>query len=239
MPPRVRLPPKLCVECNNKGRLVKRLNIIVCIECNKLDKYTLITKTNAKLNYFLTEDDLDDDNLISYEGKIGYGPATYFTIHDIKYKVCNKHNVNINECEHLINKLINDKKKRKEERRLKGNAKIEVNRDKRKDSLVNALHKAGLELRSDSELCSKYIIGEFENSKSSNIIEKIVKRMCQMKYLYEYCHMEECKDKVYEERNKYRNSNYYEFSSISDDAELMALDKYSNSNYPTIFPWQV
>ena len=81
MPPHVRLPPKLCVECNSKGRLIKRLNIIVCIDCNKLDKYTLITKTNAKLKYFLTDDDLDDDNLISYEGKSGYGPATYFTIY--------------------------------------------------------------------------------------------------------------------------------------------------------------
>ena len=239
MPPRVRLPPKLCVECNQKGRLVKRMNMIVCIHCNKLDKYTLITKTNAKLNYFLTEDDLDDDNLKYYEGKIGYGPATYFTIYDIKYKLCNKHNVNINECDNLVNKLINDKKHRKEERRIKGNENFELQRNKRKDILVNALHKAGLELRSDSQLCSKYITDDFTTKQSPDIVDKIVKRMCQMKYLYDYCHMEECKDKIYEERNKYRNSEYYEFSSISDDAELMALDKYSNSKYPTIFPWQV
>ena len=243
-----RLPPKLCVECNHKGRLVKRLNIIVCIECNKLDKYTLITKTNAKLKYFLTEDDLDDDNLTYYEGSIGYGPATYFTIYDIKNKICQKHNVILSECDNLIKKLINDKETRKGERRIKGKEKIILQRTKRQDILVNALRAAGLDLRTDSQLCSKYISGGFEKTKNNsnsnsnsntNIVEQIVKRMCQMKYLYDYCHMEECKDKIYEERNKYGSSEYDDFSSISDDAELMALDKYSHSKYPIIFPWQV
>ena len=219
--------------------------MIVCIECNKLDKYTLITKTNAKLKYFLTEDDLDDSNLPNYEGKSGYGPGTYFTIYDIKNKLCEKNNANIDQFDNVLAKLLSDKKKRKEDRIVKSNAKIQLQRTKRKEILVNALQKAGLEFRNDSELCSKYINDNFTTKQSDDIVDKIVKRMCQMKYLYDYCHMAECKNIVYDEYMDMRNNDeysyfeYYAHGSISDEAEILALQKYSNSVYPQIFPWQI
>ncbi len=39
-----------CVEClTNKGTFRSRLERTLCSECSKLDKYTLITKTNCKI----------------------------------------------------------------------------------------------------------------------------------------------------------------------------------------------
>ena len=279
MPPKMKAPPKLCIECNQKGRLVKKLNIIICIECNKLDKYTLITKTKSKLKYFLTDDDLDDEHLVSYEGKSGYGIGTYYTIYDIKKKVCQKYNasrvnldtnldpnpnpnpnpnpdpnppldtnIDISECDTIIKKIKNDKKQTKEERRIKSNEKKQLQCNKRKEELETALNKAGVELRRDSTLCSNYIDGKIEKnnprgrSHGSNMfssIDQIVKRMCNMKYLYEYCHMEECKDIAYEEHRETLKAGYYPDCSVSDSAEYLALKKYSNSTYPLIYPWQV
>jgi hypothetical protein len=263
MPPKIKAPPKLCVECNQKGRLVKKLNIIICIECNKLDTYTLITKTKAKLNYFLTDDDLDDEHLVSYEGKSGYGIGTFYTIYDIKKKVCQKYNasrgivntdtnLDISQCDTIIKQIINSKKETKEERRLKRNEKKQIQCNKRKAELETALHKAGLQLRSDSTLCSNYIDGKIDGkidgntshgrSHDSNMyttIDQIVKRMCNMKYLYDYCHMEECRDIAYEEYRETLKAGYYPDCSVSDSAEYLALKKYSNSTYPLIYPWQV
>ena len=50
--------------------------------------------------------------------------------------------------------------------------------------------------------------------------------MCKMKYLYEYCSMEECINKV----KKKDNRNH----CIFEDAEEMALDYQS---YPKKWPW--
>ena len=81
--------------------------------------------------------------------------------------------------------------------------------------------------------------------------------MCQMKYLYDYCHMSECMSdaiEAYDDFHKppspyYRRGgsrdDYYDdyepyyrnYDEITDDAETMALKKYSSGHYPSIFPW--
>lgn len=103
---------------------------------------------------------------------------------------------------------------------------------KRKEILTKALTKAGLELREDSELCKKYISGEIKENKKN-----IVERMCQMKYLFEYCHMNECKEKAYNNQIETFNAGYFPDCSVFEDAEMIALEKYSNGKYPKIFPW--
>ena len=48
-----------CTEClTKKGTFRSRLERTLCSECSKLDKYTLITKTNCKNIYLLSENDL-------------------------------------------------------------------------------------------------------------------------------------------------------------------------------------
>ena len=123
---------------------------------------------------------------------------------------------------------------------------LENERRERQQQMNNALQEAGLELRSDSKLCQKYIDGESVN------LADVVKRMCQMRYLYDYCNMNECRNIAY---NKYKKSQYNEYYRYNDDqcdndyderpqytvsdmAEKIALQKYSNGKYPEIFPWQ-
>ena len=99
--------------------------------------------------------------------------------------------------------------------------------------LTKLLKSRGLELRTDSALCSKYIEGTTELNP-----EYIVQRMCEMKYLYDYCNMKRIKKQVY---YKSINSNKYKAdleSSVSVEAEKIALEKYSGGKYPDKFPWE-
>ncbi len=65
-------------------------------------------------------------------------------------------------------------------------------------------------------------------------IQDIVERMCQMKYLFEYCHMDECKEKALEEQRETLEAGYIPDCSVFDEAEIMALDKYSNGTVKCI-----
>ena len=103
---------------------------------------------------------------------------------------------------------------------------------KRKELLIKALNKVGLELREDSELCKKYISGENKNNK-----KLVVERMCQMKYLFEYCHMDECKQEAHNNYIETINLGYFPDCSVFEEAEMIALKKYSNGKYPIVFPW--
>ena len=103
----------------------------------------------------------------------------------------------------------------------------------RKNELVGRLEERGLELRDDSALCSKYISNETDLD-----LDHIVQRMCEMKYLYDYCNMKRIKKQVY---YKCASSNKYKANienSISMEAEKIALTKYSGGKYPDIFPWE-
>lgn len=103
---------------------------------------------------------------------------------------------------------------------------------KLKTKLRTKLNKRGVEFRPDSALCAKYI-----NGKTDLSIDNIVQRMCEMKYLYEYCNMKSIREQVYMD---YVNSGYvknYE-GTITTQAEKIALETYSNSTYPDIFPWE-
>lgn len=53
--------------------------------------------------------------------------------------------------------------------------------DNRRRELTEALRTAGLELRTDSQLCANYIY------QGEDTIPRIIDRMSQMKYLFEFC----------------------------------------------------
>ena len=104
--------------------------------------------------------------------------------------------------------------------------------NKRRQELISALQIVKLEFRNDSALCKKYIEGDTTYS-----LREVVLRMCQMKYLFEYCNMEECKQIAYDEYIETFNSGYFPDFKVFDEAERIALNKYSNGIYPKIFPW--
>jgi hypothetical protein len=97
--------------------------------------------------------------------------------------------------------------------------------------LVNALAAKHLVLREDSKLCQMYI----EGCKDAWTLEQIVHRMCQMKYLYDYCHMDECCDEAYKEQKEEKQAGYWPDRTVMEQAEMIALEKYGN--YPLAWPW--
>lgn len=219
-----------CINCNNKARLFTKMNKIVCMDCRKLDEFTLITKTDSKNIYLLTDNDLSD--LTSFTATVKNKLATYYTKHDIINKACNKYNTIIDNLKDILKQLHivkYEEKKIKEDIRKKNK---EVIQNKRKERLINGLAKYKLELRNDSMLCKNYIYS------GENTVKQIVNRMCQMKYLYDYCHMDECKDEAYEKYSDDCDYNYYK-GCVSELAEEIALNKYSNGKYPEVYPWMV
>ncbi len=143
-----------------------------------------------------------------------------------------KQNIKITDVDSYIKNKIREKEILKQEKQIRINEQKEIKKINRRDKLQNELSKYKLEIRNDSLLCKNYIDGSNEYN-----IKEIAKRMCEMKYLYNYCHMNECKDIAYKSYIEEINAGYFPDMSVSEHAELIALSKYSNNKYPDIFPW--
>ena len=224
-----------CIECNSKkGTHRNKLNLVVCKDCMSLDKYTLIVKTKAKKEYILKDNDLE--NLDEYYGTaaFGSGDATYYTKEQLIQKACEVHNTTQDILSNVLLDILEQKQIKKENKKNNGIQKKLSVQNTRTNRLIKALGEAGLELRGDSVLCKKYIQSDTEYT-----LEECVERMCQMKYLFEYCHMDQCKSEVYEDYVEELKAGYYPDYTVFDKAEEMALHKYSNGHYPNIYPWQI
>lgn len=225
---------KKCVECGEvKTKKAKARNIYLCGECIDMDKYKLISKTQIEKLYFITEDDLV--GCISYIVKqgMGYPNATLYIVSDVKDKFCFVYNVyrNNDAINHKMQELKENKERISLERK-KRIAERKINSaEKRKTNLVNALKEYNLNLRNDSKLCNGYIDGTIEDW----TIKQIVHRMCQMKYLYDYCNMDECCAEAYEEQQEEYRAGYFPDCTVFEQAELIALDRYGK--YPDVWPW--
>lgn len=230
-----------CQECNtNPGKSKRFIDIPVCDECEKLPKYTFITKTDAKNEYLVKDEDLN--TLEYYQVNTGYGRgkfANLFNKLEVMIKACERHSTNMDELEQVLQQKLQDKRNKSNIRKARADAKkakiqeeINARQEPRRNEIIHALRAAGLELRNDSKLCQMYINGE------RNDLEYIVRRMGEMRYLYEYCHMNECFNEAYEKIKEERNIFGYCDKNIQEIAERIALKKYSNGRYPTVFPWQ-
>ena len=219
------------MSCQNiRGTLRSRLSIVLCSPCSVKPEYVLISKTKVKTDYKLT--DIDLDGLIAYQVACGYGMATYYSMNDVSLLACEKHHTTIENLNGVLQQMQMTKKLRKrglEEERTKRDNK---NRRKRQTELTEQLRLAGLELRTDSALCQQYIQGLSEHS-----LDYIVCRMSEMKYLFEYCHMDDCRDIAYIEYGDELEAGYIPDWSVFDRSEEIALEKYSNGRYPIVFPW--
>jgi len=308
----------ICIECNeNEGHNRSTIDVVLCDTCKNLDKYTLITKTNAKKEYLLNDSDFEDLRFV--RGKTKFCIATFYYKSDLMNKASIKFNTTLENINEFITNMISEKNRIKNERKQKRLSREQIKQDKinlernarkenlinalqndtmefdsnckysteyinegrivdkdncitniydvvifiknekqrqimlenekreRQQQVINALQEAGLELRSDSKLCQKYIDGEPVN------LADVVKRMCQMRYLYDYCNMNECRNIAYNKYKKSQNNEYYRYNddqcndddyderpqyTVSDMAEKIALQKYSNGKYPDKFPWQ-
>jgi hypothetical protein len=219
-----------CVDCNKKGKFSEIFNKILCNNCKKAEKYTLITLTNSKKEFLLKDDDLK--HLQTFPKKSAFGPSTYYLRNDVIFCASVIHKTTPENLKNIIQNIIDEKLAKKEENYEKRIRRDQSKKDKRKNLLIKELQNVGLEYRSDSILCDKYI-----NGNNDYTIEYIVNRMCEMKYLFEYCNMTECKDIAYKEYCEELNAGYFPDCSVFDSAERIALQKYSGGKYPDVFPW--
>lgn len=96
----------------------------------------------------------------------------------------------------------------------------------RKLVLINALGEYQLQLRSDSKLCASYIAGT-----TTYTLNQVVERMCEMKYLYEYCSMDKWL------RQAERECAALHSLGVFDLAEFYALEMAHG--YPPVWPWMI
>lgn len=101
--------------------------------------------------------------------------------------------------------------------------------------LTNALKKVKLTIRKDSKLCKQYIEGTLNNGMD---IDDVVQRMCEMKFLYDYCDMNKCLIRAEKSNDKEFDAGYFPDTSVFDLAEMFALEKHGGK-YPDVFPWLV
>jgi hypothetical protein len=226
-----------CIECSVSGaRMTSLTKLYLCGSCKLLDKYKLIYLTTAKTEYFLKEEELD--GLSTWHTKNSYGViCTLYCLVDIIHVFCLKYKINndLEAVQEKRNELLLIKENRKREKIKRAEEKQEQFERKRKIVLMEELNKFGLELRSDSSLCAGYIYGTIDDKYN---LEQIVKRMCQMKYLFEYCNMDKYLEEVREEHNRIYEAGYYPDGTMFEVAENMALEKHGeNKKYPETWPW--
>jgi len=227
----IKYPCENCSEPNS--RISKAHHIRLCKKCLELDDYKMICKTNAKRDYFLSDTDLSDYDPVSVYRGGGYSDYVLYNQKDIINHFCTKYEVDHDDSDAISAKQEELAEKR-DESRMKRALNVELKQKRRKKELKNALEISGLELRADSKLCLGYIDGSIKDWS----IEEIVNRMCQMKYLYDYCHMDKCYKKAEKNQAKEFNAGYIPDVPLFDEAEYIALKKYGkNGGYPKKWPW--
>ena len=109
----------------------------------------------------------------------------------------------------------------------------ELDKSARKVTLINLLTEKDLNLRSDSKLCQRYINHGDED------VNYVVDRMCDMKYLFDYCDIRGRMEIIYNKRRNecdYLGFDYeydYEYT-IFEEAERWC---WKNFKKPETWPW--
>jgi ribosomal protein S8 len=92
-----------------------------------------------------------------------------------------------------------------------------------------------LKRRSDSSLCNKYIDGTLEKEWT---LEKISQKMCEMKYLYDYCNLVNIMHSIsYDKIREWKeyNPNNTIMGPRFEIAKQIALEK--SGSFPIVWPW--
>jgi hypothetical protein len=197
-----------CCECHAFDSRLRRLHCLeLCDYCNGSDKYRLISKSRA-----IKEHEITATELIPLYFKIFTTPGnhTYFLDSDIKDYILDRDaSENSEKCgyiEHMEQKY------------------------NRRKQLLAELNGRGLQLRDDSKLCKQFIESKYCNQSLGDVVT----RMCQMRYLYDYCNMERCFDFVSYDPFRDSGDKLSHFNRV----EKYALDIYSGGIYPPRFPWE-
>lgn len=226
---------KKCEGCGDTKQLSKdrARQFYLCSTCNESVEYKLICKSHIKNDYFINEAEMVGCEYFIIDRR-NYPAMTLYALKDVirifslQWGIDDK---NMDDIRDKMDELKNIQNQKKLERQQKAEQKKQITRGNKKKKLIKALNNYGLELRADSKLCNGYIDGSIKDWS----IDEIVERMCQMKYLYDYCHMDDCYDKAYKEQQEEYEAGYFPDCSVFEQAEMMALHKCGG--YPKQWPW--
>jgi hypothetical protein len=224
---------KLCEECHvTKGKYNEYHDKKLCFECSSQGKYELICKSIAKKEYHLNDTNLQDLKHITVKNphcKKANGMRLY-SKDDVRKAFREKNQIDEDDEDDCLVEL--NKKRSAKGAKIKNT--VIKNKNERKQGLLVALQANGLKLRKDSKLCNGYIDGTLREKWS---IDSIVERMCQMKYLYDYCDMNHAYELAKARNAEEFNAGYFPDVPIIDLAEDIALEK-NGGRYPDVWPWQ-
>lgn len=227
--------PRACVGCGSAGRMDQCRRIYLCGTCSESDAYRLIYKTYIKEKYFVDVEELDIRGCESFDLPSRWRTyKTLYKVSDVLDVFCIQYDVSRDNPEAIREKVAELTERRdrlKDERSRKRSAKKTLVSTVRRNELVSALATYELELRDDSKLCQGYINGTIKDW----TIPQIVERMCQMRYLYDYCDFDTCFEQARQNQREERRAGYYPDSNLFDDAEHIALRRFGG--YPTTWPW--
>jgi len=180
----------------------------------------LITKTEAKKLYCLTDNDLEDVDCITGSNTFNRSMVSYlYEEEDLKNAAIAKHG----SLENLEKKL-ELKQKKKEELAKKKMDHVEF----RRKELEEYLAKFGLTIRSDSAICSNYInYGE----KSGLGKEEIGRIMSEMKFYFDKTNYHSILGDLLEENNQYPRYDRDDIETLRSRAKYNALKQYITTNY--------
>lgn len=238
---------KICNDCGIevKGKSRIFFGIAMCKDCIKTTtKFKFIQNCNVYPKYML------DFSLYTHFPSCIIKHAKFYNEYDIIKLFCRKYNVQEDE---INNKVIELKKewerreKEKQRQELLVREAREKERSERRTKLVNELNKYDLQLRADSKLCHGFIDGNLNEGNWT--VETIAVRMCEVRYLFNYCNMSHYLGEAFD---TYRRPRYYSDDDSCDDssgeyydskeifyiAETKALKK-KNGKYPNKWPWLV
>jgi hypothetical protein len=224
-----------CEGCGETKNLSKdrARQFYLCNACDESIEYKLICKSHIKNDYFMDESEMKGCEYFLIDRR-SYPMMTLYALKDVIRIFSLQHGIdskNMDDVKNKINELKNIKNQKQIEKKQKAQQKKQTMMGNKKKKLTKALNTYGLELRDDSKLCNGYIDGSIKDWS----IDGIVQRMCQMKYLYDYCNMDDCYDKAYEDQQEEYNAGYFPDCSVFEQAEMMALKKCGG--YPEEWPW--
>ena len=188
-----------------------------------------ITLTNAKKIYKLTYEELknikcdirNNPHRRSLEMYL-YDKEQVVNVFKLKYGLLDDYDV---ECK--LKDFENKRNELSNKRLLNAmNSKL-----KRKKDLETLMAQYKLPIRGDSKLCKGFIDGSIKDY----TVEEVVRRMCEMKFLYDYANIKDAFDEAREEQEEEFNAGYIPDCSLFEMAELIALKKCGG--YPEVFPW--
>ena len=198
-----------------------------------------ITKSTALTKYHLAKKDLIGVPCIEKKNPHYRcaGNMQLYALPDIIAVFKKKHGDFGDDTEYIdqmISDLDDERDAKRAERDTRKQAKNKTRLDKsveRRSELTEKLSAVGLQLRADSKLCSGYI-----DATITYDIDTVVDRMCQMKYLFDYCDLNKYIQIAKKERNElWRDFRERDDEPLLDAAERMVLEEIGT--YPVKWPW--